>query len=81
MNHLLNAILKCRHSNGRVWDACLNPKEILALNDLGPLVIKDHDWEIAVYWKRKGISNRRWVVVTANDRFEELKNNARRTID
>jgi hypothetical protein len=71
MNHLLNAIQKCAHQCDDQWGGYLQPKEILALNDI--VSIDKHYVEIAVDWKRNGLSGGRWVYFNANEKFQEMK--------
>lgn len=72
MNHLHNAIKKCRHEAGREWGGYLIPKEILALADLGVECRKD-DVKQAVYRKQNGLNHGRWFYFIANKKFEILK--------
>ena len=72
MNHLRNAVQKCYRAFSPKWRGHLLPKEILALRDLG-IELQESDIEIAIYWKRKGISGSRWIEFEANKRFKVLK--------
>ena len=72
MNYLLHAVQKCSHNYKKNWGGCLGPKEILALRDAG-CKIDPRDLDIAIYWKRSGINNGRWIHFDANEKFEKLK--------
>jgi len=76
MNHTLNAVKKCAHNFKKDWGGYLNPKEILALRDIG-CDIDPRDINIAIYWKQKGISNSRWIHFEVNDEFEKIKGKRR----
>jgi hypothetical protein len=70
MDYLRNAIHKCTHAYGRVWDGHLIPKEIIALRDFG-VGLKTHDIESAVHRKRTGINNGYWIRFDVPIQIEE----------
>jgi len=72
MDHLYNAIKKCRHQYNRHWGGYLIPKEILALKELG-VDCKGRGIELALDRKQRGINNATWFYFNANKKFEILK--------
>lgn len=72
MNHLQNAIRKCQSQYGGNWGGYLQPKEILALRDIG-IKLHPKNVEIAIEWKRLGICGGLWAYFDANDEFKEIK--------
>jgi len=77
MNHLHNAVRKCTQPFKGMWCGYLNPKEILALNDI-EVDSDERDITMALDWKRRGISNGRWFYFKPNKRFETLHYGLRR---
>ena len=70
MDHLQNAVKKCVRNYGKQWCGYLIPKEILALSEI--VKIDSHYLDVAIHWKRSGVSGGRWVYFDSNKRFEKL---------